>query len=181
MKKLLFLLAFIPCFLYAQDRDFLLRNGVTATGKLYDSAAIKAAMDLKAPIASPTFTGTVGGVTASMVGLGNVNNTSDANKPVSTAQQSALDLKGNITSQTFVTPNIGVATATSLNKVTITQPATSATLTIPDGVTLNAGAGGTLGSNAFTSTSYLTTADPTYTGVLKKGTLGYSFEQMLFE
>jgi hypothetical protein len=48
---------------------------------------------LKAPIASPTFTGTVSGVTATMVGLGNVNNTSDANKPVSTATQTALDLK----------------------------------------------------------------------------------------
>ncbi|MEX5689716.1 hypothetical protein, partial [Pseudomonas silesiensis] len=39
----------------------------------------------KAPINSPTFTGTVGGITASMVGLANVDNTSDANKPVSTA------------------------------------------------------------------------------------------------
>jgi hypothetical protein len=28
-----------------------------------------------------------------MVGLGNVNNTSDANKPVSNATQTALDLK----------------------------------------------------------------------------------------
>lgn len=43
----------------------------------------------------------------------------------------------------------------TINKVTITAPATSATLTIPDGVTLNAGAGGTLGSNAFNSTAYL--------------------------
>lgn len=32
-------------------------------------------------------------VTQSQVGLGNVDNTSDANKPVSTAQQTALDLK----------------------------------------------------------------------------------------
>ena len=32
-------------------------------------------------------------VTATQIGLGNVNNTSDANKPVSTAQQAALDLK----------------------------------------------------------------------------------------
>jgi len=48
---------------------------------------------LKAPIASPTFTGTVSGITATMVGLGNVDNTSDANKPVSTATQTALDLK----------------------------------------------------------------------------------------
>jgi len=33
------------------------------------------------------------GVTKAQVGLGNVNNTSDANKPVSTKQQTALDLK----------------------------------------------------------------------------------------
>lgn len=49
-----------------------------------------------APIASPTFTGTVGGITKSMVGLGNVDNTTDANKPISTATQTALDLKLNL-------------------------------------------------------------------------------------
>jgi len=37
-------------------------------------------------------------LTKSSVGLGNVDNTSDASKPVSTAQQSALDLKANISS-----------------------------------------------------------------------------------
>ena len=36
-----------------------------------------------------------------MVGLGNVDNTSDANKPVSTAQQTALDLKAPINNPTF--------------------------------------------------------------------------------
>lgn len=35
------------------------------------------------------------GVTKAQVGLGNVDNTSDENKPVSTAQQAALDLKAN--------------------------------------------------------------------------------------
>lgn len=40
------------------------------------------------------------------------------------------------TSPTLTTPTIGVATATSVNKVAITAPATGATLTIPDGVTL---------------------------------------------
>lgn len=40
-------------------------------------------------------------VTKTQVGLGNVDNTSDANKPVSTAQQAALDLKANIASPTF--------------------------------------------------------------------------------
>lgn len=38
-------------------------------------------------------------------------------------------------SPTLVTPNIGVATATSVNKVTITAPATSATVTPTDGTT----------------------------------------------
>jgi hypothetical protein len=50
---------------------------------------------LKANLASPTFTGTVSGITKSMVGLGNVDNTSDANKPISTATQTALNLKFN--------------------------------------------------------------------------------------
>ena len=36
-----------------------------------------------------------------MVGLNNVTNTSDANKPVSTAQQAALDLKANLASPSF--------------------------------------------------------------------------------
>jgi hypothetical protein len=36
-----------------------------------------------------------------MVGLGSVNNTTDAAKPVSTAQQTALDLKANLASPTF--------------------------------------------------------------------------------
>ena len=54
-----------------------------------------------APLASPTFTGTVSGVTKTMVGLSNVDNTTDANKPVSTAQQTALDLKAPLASPTF--------------------------------------------------------------------------------
>jgi hypothetical protein len=41
-------------------------------------------------------------VTASDVGLGSANNTSDANKPVSAAQQTALNLKANISSLALV-------------------------------------------------------------------------------
>jgi hypothetical protein len=48
--------------------------------------------------ANPIVTSTV---TASSIGLGNVNNTSDANKPVSTAQQTALNLKANAASPSF--------------------------------------------------------------------------------
>jgi hypothetical protein len=45
---------------------------------------------LKAPLADPTFTGTVSGVTKAHVGLGNVDNTADSDKPVSTAQSAAI-------------------------------------------------------------------------------------------
>lgn len=45
------------------------------------------------------------------IGLGNVNNTSDANKPVSTAQQTALDLKANVASPTFTGTVNGITAA----------------------------------------------------------------------
>lgn len=53
------------------------------------ASTVTTALAAKAPLASPTFTGTVGGITKSMVGLGNVDNTADASKPVSTAQAAA--------------------------------------------------------------------------------------------
>jgi hypothetical protein len=44
---------------------------------------------------------TPSGLVKSDVGLGNVDNTADASKPVSTAQQTALDLKANLSGPTF--------------------------------------------------------------------------------
>ena len=86
-----------------------IENGTIVNADINASAAIAmtkidglgSALDLKAPLAGPTFTGTVSGITKSMVGLGNVDNTSDANKPVSTATQTALDLKANKSAPTF--------------------------------------------------------------------------------
>lgn len=63
------------------------------------SSATQTALNAKAPTASPTFTGTVtlpattNGLAKGNVGLGNVDNTSDAAKPISTATQTALDGK----------------------------------------------------------------------------------------
>jgi DNA-binding protein YbaB len=51
------------------------------------------------------------GVTATQVGLSNVDNTSDANKPVSTAQQTALNLKANLASPTFTGTVGGITSA----------------------------------------------------------------------
>ena len=70
-------------------------DGVTSAiqTQLDAKLASATAASTYAPIASPTFTGTVSGVSKSMVGLANVDNTSDADKPVSTATQTALDAK----------------------------------------------------------------------------------------
>ena len=55
-------------------------TGTTNNGKLLQAGATAGSMQWVAP-------------TKAMVGLGNADNTSDANKPVSTAQQTALDKK----------------------------------------------------------------------------------------
>jgi len=70
-----------------------------------------------ATLASPTFTGTVSGITATMVGLGSVDNTSDTAKPVSTAQQTAIGLKANIASPTF-TGTVTIPTGASITAPT---------------------------------------------------------------
>jgi hypothetical protein len=81
----------------------------------------------------------------------------------------AASLTQLLVSPTLTTPSLGVASATTINKITITTPATGSTLTIADGKTftasntitiagtdsstLNIGAGGTLGSAAFQASS----------------------------
>jgi hypothetical protein len=57
------------------------------------------------------------------------------------------------TSPSLVTPNIGVATATTVNKVTITAPATNATLTIAEGVTLGINNNTTLNGGTHSGTN----------------------------
>jgi len=68
----------------------------------------------KAPLASPTFTGTVSGITKTMVGLGNVDNTTDLLKPISTATQTALDTKlaTSVAASTYATKASPVFTGT---------------------------------------------------------------------
>ena len=91
----------------------------TATQTALNSKANAADLDAKAPIASPTFTGTVSGITKSMVGLGNVDNTSDANKPVSTATQTALNSKAALASPTFTGVPVAPTAAASSNNTQI--------------------------------------------------------------
>lgn len=71
-------------------------------GTLADQTDLQNALNAKAAASSLTShtsdTSNPHSVTATQVGLGNVDNTSDASKPVSTAQQTALDLKASIAS-----------------------------------------------------------------------------------
>ena len=85
-------------------------------------------------------------LTKSNIGLANIDNTSDANKPVSIATQTALDLKAPLVSPVFVTPNLGVASATSINGLNLSAETTgfkisggttSKTLTVSDNATVS--------------------------------------------
>jgi hypothetical protein len=120
------------------------------------ATTITTSLAAKAPLASPTFTGTVSGITKTMVGLGNVDNTADTAKPVSTATQTALDLKAPLASPTFTGTVSGItktmvglgnvdntadtakpvstATQTALDlKAPLASPTFTGTVTLPSG------------------------------------------------
>ena len=112
------------------------------------------------------------GIVKGDVGLGNVDNTSNATERAATAT---------LANKTLTTPILGVATATSINKVAFTTPATGSTLTIADGKTLTAsntltltgtdassvafGTGGTVAYTSVTSLSSLANVGTITTGV----------------
>ena len=84
------------------------------------STTLTSSIALKAPLADPTFTGTVSGITKSMVGLGSVDNTTDLGKPISNATQTALDLKAPLANATF-TGTIVLPATTSIANVSSTE------------------------------------------------------------
>lgn len=119
-----------------------------------DVTGLQSALDLKAPLANPTFTGTVSGISKSMVGLGNVDNTSDANKPISTATQTALDNKA-ASSHTHTASNITDFNTSVSGLVNgIYAPLSSPTLT---GVPLTPTASSGTNTNQIASTSFVRT------------------------
>jgi hypothetical protein len=100
-------------------------TGVTAGtgltgGTISTTGTVAVDFGVVAPLANPTFTGTVGGITKSMVGLGNVDNTSDVNKPISTATQTALNLKFN----TADTTSLNLTSRFAAKQNTLTNPVT---------------------------------------------------------
>ena len=107
------------------------------------ATTVTTALGTKAPLESPTFTGTVSGVTKAMVGLGNVDNTSDVNKPVSDATQTLLNLKASLESPTFTGTVAGitksmVGLANVDNTTDANKPISNATQTALDAKATNA-------------------------------------------
>lgn len=116
-------------------------NGSTSGTITVAASAIAGSNTLTLPAATDTL---VGKATTDTLTNKTINLTS--NTLVATSAQIAAAVtdetgSGSLvfaTSPTLVTPVLGVATATSINKVAITTPATGSTLTIADGKTLTA-------------------------------------------
>ena len=84
---------------------------------------------------------------------------SSANLASALTDESGSSTVAFTTSPTFVTPTLGVASATTVNKVAITSPATGSTLTIADGKTLTASNSLTLTGTDATSFAFPGTSD----------------------
>lgn len=79
-------------------------------------------------------------ITSASVGLGNVTNTADADKPVSTAQQSALDLKRNDTETISVkTASYTILISDHYTLFTNTGATATVVLTLPTSTGATAG------------------------------------------
>jgi hypothetical protein len=107
----------------------LLKPISSATQTALDTKASSASLALKAPIDSPTFTGTVAGISKSMVALGNVDNTTDLLKPISTATQTSLDLKATISALNLKANSTDVALKAEITDLNLKAPIASPTFT----------------------------------------------------
>ena len=129
-----------------------LSTALTKDGQTTATARIPFAQGISSTLvtdASSTTTGSI--ITAGGVGIakalyvGTTSNFAGAATFGSTITYGGITLTGAVTgtgkmvldtTPTLVTPILGVATATSINKLTVTAPATSATLTVADGASL---------------------------------------------
>lgn len=107
------------------DEIPIVQSGVT---KKLTNALLFSTTSLASSTGLPIDAGTTGTLPVARGGTGVTTSTGLGSVVLSTSPA--------ITSPSLTTPALGVATATSINKVAITAPATAATLTIADGKTL---------------------------------------------
>lgn len=125
---------------------------ITISGQVITRGAIDVATDITGvvPVAN-------GGTNASSAGITAFNNITGYTASGATGTTSTNLVFS--TSPSLTTPSLGDATATTINKVTITAPATGSTLTIDDGASLITSGGDsiTLTSTAATNVTLPTT------------------------
>lgn len=117
-----------------------LSTAITKDGQTATTVRIPFAQGINSSLATDTTSGSTGSIyTAGGVGI------AKALFVGTTLNYGGVTLSASVTgtgkmvldnTPTLITPVLGVATATSINKVAFTAPATSATLTIADGATL---------------------------------------------
>jgi hypothetical protein len=138
--------------------------GTTSGAVTIDATAVAGTGVMTLPVATDTFVGkattdTFTNKTYDTAGGGN----SFSINGLAATSNTGTGSVARATSPTFVTPTLGVATATTYNKITLTAPATGATLTLIDGTTITGPAtSGTLVVSAasvdLTGANTLTTA-----------------------
>jgi len=126
----------------ANDKDFIVKNGIAITGSIRVNGSSSGTAIISAPSAAgtptltlPTTTGTIALLQDKLSAFA-ATTSSELAGVISDETGSGLLVFA--TSPTLTTPVLGVASATSINKVALTAPATGSTLTIADGKTLTA-------------------------------------------
>lgn len=131
----------------AADEIPIVQGGIT---KRLTNALLFSTTSLASATGLPIVAGTTGTLSVARGGTGVTASTGTGDVVLSTSPT--------LTSPTLVTPTLGVAAATSVNKVAITAPATSATLTIADGKTLTANHSLTLAGTDSTTMTFPSTS-----------------------
>jgi hypothetical protein len=124
------------------DEIPIVQNGIT---KKLTNALLFSSTSLASATGLPIVAGTTGTLSVARGGTGVTTSTGTGSTVLSNTP-------------TLVTPVLGVATATSINKVVITAPATSATLTIANGKTLTANHSLTLAGTDSTTMTFPSTS-----------------------